>query len=390
MRVINSLDIINPSIIFLLHYVFYFGIGLIFYCFDFLPFSISQETVIVIVIYPFVFFIFSFLIAPLVFGGVLKKKKNVVNHLESFQKYKIKIYLFGITAFFLLLSLHLYNGYVPIMTNDINKNRILAISGKGLIVVPCFAILTLTSAWQLGVNNFKLDIFSYIFFISSFILIFSFGFRSPALYLLLTGVLFKYSLSKKYERLDRIPFYWLLVIPSALFLVIIIGILRSGANIGVSDMSGIFYALSVNIYNLNEIVVGFQQIQHYYGMSFINDILVIVPGVDSKFLGSELKELLNLTFDGSSISVTAPGEGYVNLGIIGVITHAATVGLISGCVYTYLSKSPRILNRFLLIIFSLTYARIVTGGISAIFFYSLGPVLFLWFIFFKIRFFNAR
>ena len=80
----------------------------------------------------------------------------------------------------------------------------------------------------------------------------------------------------------------------------------------------------MNVYNLNEIVSYFpKRVDFYYGKSFLNDFSVAIPGSKVDFLGKELKNLLELDFAGEGVTVTAPGEGYVNFGIFGVIIHAA-------------------------------------------------------------------
>ncbi|WP_198434260.1 O-antigen polymerase [Vibrio vulnificus] len=390
MRRIRLLDVCNPGAFFLIQFFFYFGIGVFLYFFDLIPFDVASYTIKLIFLYLMVFILSAYVISDRLIG------RNAPR-LQTVTVYNIKInhafYICMVVAMFsilMLIGVHISNGFVPALGGDnINSLRVQAMVGKGRFVIPAFSLLYIANSILFSIYSL-LDskirkILAFIILICSFFAILSFGFRSPSFYLLITVGVLNISLTSSYQEkvgLNRklVVFFSMLVI----FLVIA-GLFRDGVSVSTASLNGLFYAFSVNLFNLNQIVINYPSVNNYlYGFSFINDLSAVIPGLDGEFLGNYLKEQLKLDFDGSSISATAIGEGYVNLGLIGVILHAIFTGTFSGLMYSIFARRNTIWSRLFLVIFALSFGRIVTGGVSAILFFSILPNMLLLVFFFLI------
>ena len=76
------------------------------------------------------------------------------------------------------------------------------------------------------------------------------------------------------------------------------------------------------------------------------------------------------------MTVTAPGEGYANGGLFGVVIHAVFLGLIYGITYNWLSVKTYISRKILLLIVVISFSKIVVSGITPTLMFTLGPILF--------------
>ena len=90
----------------------------------------------------------------------------------------------------------------------------------------------------------------------------------------------------------------------------------------------------------------------------------MLPGTEAKFLGVLLKELLVLEFEGERMTVTSPGEGYVNFGLIGLVIHAVIVAVALSSINYLCIRKRSIIFKFIRIFFVIYSPVLVTGGIS--------------------------
>ena len=387
MRRFSLLDIIHPSSIFMIHYLFYFGPAVLLNYFGLLPFEVSNETIQYIILYPFIVIFGSHVLVPAILG-ISKPSFEYPRLILS--SYFQPAFIFGILGVLIIWLVHFKNGFVPAFRDDVSISRITALAGNGFILVPTFALLTVVNLIIIASArlSYSKRIITTIFVIISFLSVASFGFRSPALYTILPGLVAAITYGRGFSSKRRPPIKYILLAPALLVCIIAFGLLREGIALEVilASIGSLKYSLSVNVFNLEQIITHYNENDWLLGVSFWQDILAVIPGVDSKFLGSHLKEILNLEFKGASISVTALGEGFVNFGVAGLVVHALILGVINGFLFERLASSKSFSKRGLLILFSVVFARVVTGGFSAIFFYSLGPIMVIGVMVLSVRF----
>ncbi|OCH61148.1 hypothetical protein A6D94_18320 [Vibrio splendidus] len=357
---------------------------------DLLPFDVELKTIFYVLLYLLVFFLASYVLSDTMFGLTSSKLNRISVYNLSINKSYYLCVLTIVISCSVLSLVHVNNGFVPILGgDDINALRVQSMVGKGRFVIPSFALLYVSNCILIVIHhllNSTLKKTVALFLLSiSFLMIMSFGFRSPAFYLLLTIFILKLSLSDYYQR--KIGISNRLVILFTIFVsaLVVSGLVRDGITLTSSSFTSLFYSFSVNLFNLNAIIETYPKYEEFlYGYSFVNDLMAVIPGLDGMFLGNYLKDTLLLDFDGSSISVTAIGEGYVNFGVFGIVIHALFLGAFSGLAYSIMNRQNTIWSRVYLVVFSISFARVVTGGFSAILFFSILPNIILITVFYMI------
>ncbi len=352
------------------------------------PKPLIDKTIFIIIIYLFFYMLSAFFLSNVI---MLRKPKTIKKEIE-FNLSSKKIELYGI-LFFLIgslvyLSLYLKIGFIPLLSDETALLRHEAKAGLGKYAILGTALLYTPLYFFVASYNRLSLLFKFIFFfmlLIALLLISGIAFRGPVAYLLLSMLLIRFYMSDKYKRSLRVPKYYILYGIVFILLLSIVDFIRGGHVFNIFAFRHVFITLNVNIYNLNSIVDFFPAFHnYYYGKTFISDLLVAFPGSDNRFLGVMLKDVMDFAFVGEGITVTAPGEGYVNWGMFGVIIHAIFVGLFSGMIFNVLSGKNTLSSRVILFIFAINISRIVLGGIMPTLMFSLGPLLLLSLIFIHI------
>jgi oligosaccharide repeat unit polymerase len=270
-------------------------------------------------------------------------------------------------------------GFIPILMENVEEVRVEAKVGLGKFVILGNALLYTSNiflfAYYSNLSN-QQKMISIFILLSSCMIIMGIGFRGPVAYLILYVLLIRFFLSTEYIKKQRISIRYFLY---GLIMIIILALadfIRHGEEISFIALAHIFWTMSVNLYNLENIISYFNINDFYYGKSLIDDFLVAFPGSDTKFFGVVLKDLIQLDFKGEGMTVTAPGEGYANGGYIGVILHATFLGLLYGSVYNVFSKKQQISYKIILLIIVISFSKVVVSGITPTFIFTLGPILF--------------
>jgi oligosaccharide repeat unit polymerase len=205
------------------------------------------------------------------------------------------------------------------------------------------------------------------------------GFRAPAAFVLVTMLLARVIFSDGYQQRNRLPLRWVIVGVGLFVLLALIGYYRNTGQFTL-DVRVVIWPAVVHVGNLQTILTEFDNTSFFLGSSFVDDLMAGVPGVPGEFLGDYLKKLFDLEFPGGGITVTAPGEAYVNFGMPGVVLHAVVMGLFAGGVYETLAGTKDVHSRILLLLVSLNMARMVTSGIVPILYFSFLPALIAWWV----------
>lgn len=358
--------------------MFYIGFSCILNLIFEINLDLNYKTVIVVFLYPIIFLISSHLMINII---LLKKPKKIENRLKfnlSNNKvfyFSILFYFFGIMLFFVTYT---KIGYIPALMDNVDGGRVDAKAGLGSFILLGTAFLYTSAIFGFAYFD-KLTIikkfFLVIILISSCIVIGGLGFRGPVAYLVLYILLVKFFLSKEYINLNKIPYRFFIYGFLFIILLSIIDFVRHGNEFSLNSLSQIYWTMTVNLYNLNNIVIFFENNDFFYGKSFIDDMLVAFPGSDTKFFGVVLKDLLDLDFAGEGMTVTAPGEGYANGGFIGVFFHAIFFGILYGLIYEYLSRKETISSRILMIIIVISFSKVVASGFMPSLIFTIAPTL---------------
>jgi hypothetical protein len=113
--------------------------------------------------------------------------------------------------------------------------------------------------------------------------------------------------------------------------------------------------------------------------SFIIEVSVLLPGYQPD-LGTYLKDLFGIEFDGGGITVPLPAEGYMNYGYIGTILYSLFYVIILKIFELFIySSKPNIFNIMFMIIIPIQFMGMITMGISGIIVKTTIPVIIVFF-----------
>lgn len=200
----------------------------------------------------------------------------------------------------------------------------------------------------------------------------SFGNRFPAL-LFIICVLFTYMVKFNIElKLRR----FLLLALSVFILFVLLGTLRkSVVDIVEISMLRLPWRPYVNFYNFETILDYFNK-DFLYGYSYVIDLRAITPLYNENF-GQWLKNSLNMSFSGGSVTYTYLGEGYLNFGRIGIYIYAVLYPMVMGLTYCiFFRVKSCTVNKFgILMLMSMALNPSVSSGLLPCLLYSTVPQL---------------
>lgn len=385
MRKIRILDILHPGIFFLWMYMLFLGFSALLIPIDsYFSIYLSEHAKYALLMYP-IFFIFSTHFLSNIF---LLKKPKIVNPELNYDIHPMKAFygsiILFLLSFFIFIFIYLKMGFIPLLQENAEDVRVEAKKGLGSFVLLATGMVYTSQLFFYAYLRFFTKykrLLVYFITIISFLLILGIGYRGPAAMVFLIVIFTNFFLSDEYFKIKRIPIKFLFYGFSLIILITIMGIYRHGNELSISSFVSLFWTMTVNLFNLENIITYFQNHEYRYGMTIINDFLVAIPGIESQFFGNELKDMLSLSFKGEGVTVTAPGEGYANFGLIGVALHATIFGLIVGISFNILSRSSKVTNRLLLVILTLNFWRVAAGGFMPMFIFSLVPTLIIFYLF---------
>lgn len=159
-------------------------------------------------------------------------------------------------------------------------------------------------------------------------------------------------------------------------LLVVVGYARQNQYVKIAAIFSVIHVLCVNVNNLNVLIAHIPKtIEYYYGWTFINDTLMVLPGFDNQHISIYLKSTLGLDFPGEGMTITSPGEGYINFGFFGVFAHATLLGMLCGVIYKWATKKNTLSSRLITICVSVGVSRMPQSGFSASFYFILLPMI---------------
>lgn len=375
-------NLINPFIYFFWTHIVFFYIGIMYA--DIYQYSgiFINSTTKVYIIYSLIFF---------VIGGFLSKILMQMLHYPYIKINDIKIphntfsdriYIKTVLPFFivgiLIVIYYSYSigGYIWFQGNFENI-RIETRKGIGSLIIISLNFLTYSGLVLL--LSKKINISSLFFFIIITSSLLAFGNRAPFLFFLLILLILKsIQHNIKFTMKHFIIFGGMIFIMMVLF-----GAIRKGPD----ELYNLFFHRLpwrpyVNIQNFQILLDNFpSQIDHLYGKGYIIDLSTLLPGYQPN-LGTWIKEILGMTFEGGSLTLTYLGVSYINFGLIGLFIYPVIYGFILNTLYMLFVNKSNISVIKLIFIFLISFSlggSVSTGLIPVILYISL-PVIITYFL----------
>lgn len=278
-------------------------------------------------------------------------------------------------SFFFTTLFFIKAGYIPMFANNPELARVAAMKGSGTI--QRFSYLTL----HFGVISYfivlyitKRKVSIFVIFTIIFLVFYNMltGPRSYALWALVFIYIAYQTLHFKKLKI----MHGLIFLSTILLIVAIVGGIRY-SGLAEANMEDTVIRFINRIY-MNP--VNADRIVNFFNTpiptnSFIIELSVLLPGYQPD-LGTYLKDLMGIKFDGGGITVPLPAEGYMNFGYIGVIIYSLFYVIILKTFELYIyTRKTTIFTIMFMIIIPVQFMGMITMGISGIIVKTTIPVI---------------
>ena len=383
MRKIRLFNVLHPAIFFLVAFVFF----LMLYPFllerYFSFFETTVKTNALLVVYLLTFVLAAHFAPNFLLVRTFPKLKDVVPNVRMDIKYwKRAFYLFFLGGVALYLFVYFFKmKTIPIFLDDLESARVGAKAGLGKYILVGNALISVSLVYRFAVEKFvlnKIKLISIFYLLIGVFFVMGIGFRGPAAYLVVSCFLAYLIFTKKYLNDQGISFRYILT--GILFIVFLslLGYYRHTGEFSFRAIGSTAWTTAVNVSNLEAIVYNTDKNDgFYYGQTVLSDLGVTVGLHERGFTGVMLKEKYQLEFEGEGMTITSPGEAYMNFGWFGILMHAIFLGTFAGFFYEIVIRSGKLSWFVILVLFSLNFSRLAVGGIVAPGLFFLVPQLIL-------------
>lgn len=289
----------------------------------------------------------------------------------------IIIIVIGLT---LAVALNISNGGIVFLMDEIENNRIQLRQGKGLITQLMIVFLTFGTL-VIFVFKHNNNFLTFLIIITTTLLLLSIGNRGPALfYVLYFFFVFQFIKQKQFSWKKLILIFLILFM-----LMVLLGSLRVNHEADLIDLIKFRFGWRpfVNIQNF-QLVLDYFPSQHdfLYGQTYLVDFSILLPGSNPNS-GTFLKQLMELDFDGGSITPSYLGISYVNFGYLGLFLSPLIFGFLANFFYEVYVNNVKINNpqKIVLILFvSNNFAAVIVSGIMTVLIQNMILILFTYVI----------
>ncbi|BAO45537.1 O-antigen polymerase [Thiolapillus brandeum] len=383
MRRFALFNLLHPASFFLGFYLIFLVLGPVFLSFfpQNLPVEVELRTLGIILLYGACFLV-SAVSVPMLFGQRPVKTARVdLSGLDGWLTVGLLLWVIGMLS---MVVFYAKAGGIPALASNVEMARVTMKQGLGRYILLGGGFFTLGLIYLhlvlIGKHpRFLVHVLVWGLTGVAVVMLMGVGFRGPAAFMLVTMLLARVIFSDGYQKRNRLQLRWVVLGVGLFVLLALVGYYRKTGQFTL-DLRIIIWPAVVHVGNLQTILTEFDNTSFFLGSSFIDDLMVGVPGVPGEFLGDYLKKLFDLEFPGGGITVTAPGEAYVNFGIPGVVLHAVVMGLFAGGAYELLAGTKDVHSRILLLLVSLNMARMVTSGVIPIMYFGFLPALIAWWV----------
>ncbi|MFS4455318.1 O-antigen polymerase [Maribacter sp. 2304DJ31-5] len=383
MRKIRIFNVLHPAIFFLVAFVFFLMVYPFFLEHYFPFFETTSKTRIMLVIYPLIFIMAAHIAPSYLLIKTFPKLKDVVVDIRMDLKYwKRAFYLFFIAGVSLYLYMYLFKmGTIPIFLDNLESARIGVKKGLGKYILIANALISVSLVYRFAIEKFVLGgikIISVIYLVIGVFFVMGIGFRGPAAYLIVSCFLAYLIFSNKYLTRQGISMRYIILGIVFIVFLSLVGYYRHTGEFSFRAIGSTAWTTAVNVSNLGAIVHNTDKSGlFYYGYTVLSDLGVALGLHENGFTGVILKTKYNMDFEGEGMTITAPGEAYMNFGWVGIVFHAVFLGTLAGFFYEVIMRSGKLSWFVVLVLFSLNFSRLAVGGIVAPGLFFLVPQLIL-------------
>lgn len=322
---------------------------------------LNYKVIIIMMLYNFIFPILLIIWKKIMYLDKSKKFKVLrKNAIANKVLFIIGICIFGIFFF-------KAGGFIIFM-DDAENARINAVAGSGFLVVLGTQFLNIATLTE------KKEKVRITYLIISIIFMFGTGFRSQALYLIAIYYIIYHINTNKAS-----VFKMIIIATIISFLYSYIGVIRSGLQdwtfLGL--YKPVIWRMFVNTSNFSDILNLYPENLFTVGGSYINDLLTVLPGPQETYI-LKLKDILNIQFNGGSLTPSIFGEGYYNFGLLGAVIIPILIGII---ILTIDYVSRNYLSIEIYLIASFLMVGISTTGLMPVLLYSMLPLTIVYIIY---------
>lgn len=382
-RIYNILNWINPTVLFVVNYTTFAGIG-------FAIFPYYQTTVNPTLALAILTGLLLFIIGSIAYDIIANPsgRIKVVHSLDISTTYTFREIVWA--WIFLLLGCcticyYYYDiGMIPLLSEDAESVRITAKAGRGYLVIVGFALLYVSTIVLIGAYTKKCRTCLYIMIfvvLSIAFLLSGIGYRSLSIRILLSGLIV-YSFVKNSKMSVKILLSIAIITVS---LLIMFGSYRRfGHLINSPDQASFMlyisvYTVFVRYLTVLNLILDYFPGAHPFmlGQSYLISANVIMPGAQEHF-GFWLVEQLRLVLSTpGAVDPTIVGEFYANFGWVGIAIGMLILGAgLQSLNYYFKIKSPLSINKLILMtILSTSLMNTSTSGLVLVVLLDTLPLL---------------
>lgn len=383
MRKIRVFNVLHPAIFYLVAFVFF----LMLYPFlleRYFPFfDTSLKTKALLVTYLIIFVLAAHLAPNYLLVKTFPNLKDMVAHVRmDIIHWKTAFYLFFTSGVVLYLYIYFFQmGTIPLFLDDLESARVGAKVGLGKYILIGNALISVSLVYRFAVEIFmlnKIKLISIVYLLVGVFFVMGIGFRGPAAYLVVSCFLAYLIFTRKYLDEQGISYRYILTGIIFIIFLSLLGYYRHTGEVSYRAIGSTAWTTAVNVSNLEDIVINTDQKDgFYYGQTVLSDLGMTIGLHERGFTGVVLKERYQLEFEGEGITITSPGEAYMNFGWFGILLHAIFLGTVAGFIYEIVIRSGKLSWFVVLVLFSLNFSRLAVGGIVAPGLFFLVPQLIL-------------
>lgn len=379
----NLLNWIDPTVMFVVSYVVFIGIGIVmtgYYGIELAP------SVLIALAVGLTMFLIGALTSDILASpsGRIKIRQSVIV-VSNFHRNEVTwAWMFFFIGVFFLVYYYYQVGTIPFLAENAEDVRIVVKSGRGYLPIAGHSLISISTTFLIAahVKQNHLHLFFVILaVVISVILILGVGYRTLSVRILLSGFIV-YSFVRK-SKISGVALIFLI----ALFFVLlsITGFYRLFGH-SIQSLEQVEFAFRRSSYAIfvrylwifNLVMAYFPNIHPFMlGQSYLISASTMMPGPQLHF-GFWLVENLGLVLSSSGpVDPTILGEFYANFGWIGIMVGMFMLGAGLRTLYRFLKIGPSlsIARLVLMVLLSTSIMDVVASGLVLVLLFNSLPIV---------------
>jgi oligosaccharide repeat unit polymerase len=369
-RIYNLLNWIDPTVLFVVSYVTFIGVGIPFTGYYNVVLAPSVLLAILVGLTTFSAGAISFDALAFRPGRIRIRRSTSIVSVP--RRGEIAwAWAFFVVGTLILLYYYYRVGTVPLLAEDAENVRVTVKAGLGYLPIGGFAFLNVSTLTLVAAsayrNHYYFLFVTILALITAFVLLLGTGYRMPSLEVLLGGfIVYSFTKNLSLSRLELIVLIVVVVVSLS-----IIGFYRLSGEF-VQSLEQIEFMFKRTVWSIFmrylyvfSIVMFFFPNMHPFmsGQSYLISAYTILPGAQSHF-GFWLRDHLGLALTSPGpVDPTILGEFYANFGWAGIVVGMCVLGFGLRALYHFImKKQPLSIGRLVLITLLSTSSISVVGS----------------------------